>query len=111
MDLEAWIPSQRKYREITSTSNTTDFQARRLECRVRLPEGNRTVHTVNGTLCADELRLERWERAVSTVRLQADAAWQKSTSVGVAFEDGRLWPEKKISFWVVPGPGAESGLH
>ena len=51
-DLEAWIPSQRKYREITSTSNTTDFQARRLECRVRLPEGNRTVHTVNGTLCA-----------------------------------------------------------
>ena len=51
-DLEAWIPSQRKYREITSTSNTTDFQARRLDCRVRLPEGNRTVHTVNGTLCA-----------------------------------------------------------
>jgi seryl-tRNA synthetase len=51
-DVEAWIPSQGKYREVTSTSNTTDFQARRLECRVRLPEGNRTVHTVNGTLCA-----------------------------------------------------------
>ena len=51
-DVEAWIPSQAKYREITSTSNTTDFQARRLECRVRLPDGNRTVHTVNGTLCA-----------------------------------------------------------
>ena len=51
-DVEAWVPSQRKYREVTSTSNTTDFQARRLECRVRLPDGNRTVHTVNGTLCA-----------------------------------------------------------
>ena len=51
-DLEAWVPSQGKYREVTSTSNTTDFQARRLECRVRLPEGNRTAHTVNGTLCA-----------------------------------------------------------
>jgi seryl-tRNA synthetase len=51
-DVEAWVPSQGKYREVTSTSNTTDFQARRLECRVRLPDGNRTVHTVNGTLCA-----------------------------------------------------------
>jgi seryl-tRNA synthetase len=37
---------------VTSTSNTTDFQARRLECRVRSPEGNQPVHTVNGTLCA-----------------------------------------------------------
>jgi seryl-tRNA synthetase len=51
-DLEAWLPSQGRYREVTSTSNTTDYQARRLECRVRLPDGNRPVHTVNGTLCA-----------------------------------------------------------
>jgi seryl-tRNA synthetase len=51
-DIEAWIPSQGRYREITSTSNTTDYQARRLEVRVRLAEGNRPVHTVNGTLCA-----------------------------------------------------------
>lgn len=51
-DIEAWLPGQGKYREITSTSNTTDYQARRLECRVRLPDGNRPVHTVNGTLCA-----------------------------------------------------------
>ncbi len=51
-DIEAWLPAQGRYREVTSTSNTTDFQARRLEVRVRLPEGNRTVHTVNGTLCA-----------------------------------------------------------
>jgi seryl-tRNA synthetase len=51
-DVEAWIPSQEAYREVTSTSNTTEFQARRLEVRVRLPEGNRPVHTVNGTLSA-----------------------------------------------------------
>ncbi|HEY3208629.1 MAG TPA: serine--tRNA ligase [Actinomycetota bacterium] len=51
-DIEAWMPGQGRYREITSTSNTTDFQARRLEVRVRLSEGNRPVHTVNGTLCA-----------------------------------------------------------
>jgi seryl-tRNA synthetase len=51
-DIEAWMPGEGRYREITSTSNTTDFQARRLECRVRLPEGNRPVHTLNGTLCA-----------------------------------------------------------
>lgn len=51
-DIEAWLPGQGKYREITSTSNTTDYQARRLEVRVRLPEANRPVHTVNGTLCA-----------------------------------------------------------
>ncbi|HEV8420342.1 MAG TPA: serine--tRNA ligase [Actinomycetota bacterium] len=51
-DIEAWMPGEGRYREITSTSNTTDYQARRLEIRVRLPEGNRPVHTVNGTLCA-----------------------------------------------------------
>jgi seryl-tRNA synthetase len=51
-DIEAWMPGQGRYREITSTSNTTDYQARRLECRVKLAEGNRPVHTVNGTLCA-----------------------------------------------------------
>jgi seryl-tRNA synthetase len=51
-DIEAWFPGQERYREITSTSNTTDFQARRLECRVRLAEGTRPVHTLNGTLCA-----------------------------------------------------------
>jgi seryl-tRNA synthetase len=51
-DIEAWFPGQGRYREITSTSNTTDYQARRLEIRVRLDEGIRPVHTLNGTLCA-----------------------------------------------------------
>ena len=51
-DIEAWLPGQGRYRELTSTSNTTDYQARRMECRVRLPEGNRPVHTLNATLSA-----------------------------------------------------------
>jgi seryl-tRNA synthetase len=47
-DCEAWIPTQGKYRELTSTSNCTDFQARRLDIRSRTAE----VATLNGTLCA-----------------------------------------------------------
>lgn len=52
-DLEAWLPSQQRYRELTSTSNTTDFQSRRLEIRHR-PEGGKPehVHTLNGTAVA-----------------------------------------------------------
>jgi seryl-tRNA synthetase len=51
-DIEAWFPGQGKYREITSTSNTTDYQARRLGVRVRREGGNHPVHTLNGTLTA-----------------------------------------------------------
>jgi seryl-tRNA synthetase len=51
-DCEAWIPSQGTFRELTSTSNCTDFQARRIGCRVREPDGNRPVHTLNGTAVA-----------------------------------------------------------
>ena len=52
-DCEAWIPSQERYRELTSCSNTTDYQARRLAVRVR-SDGGRPVpaHTLNGTACA-----------------------------------------------------------
>jgi seryl-tRNA synthetase len=49
-DCEAWIPSQGRYREVTSTSNTTDFQARRLDVRYRPSDGGpRHVATLNGT--------------------------------------------------------------
>ena len=49
-DIEAWFPSQERYREITSTSNTTDYQARRLEIRHRRDEKQlEPVHTLNGT--------------------------------------------------------------
>ena len=52
-DLEAWIPTQGKYRELTSTSNCTDFQSRRLDIRTRDAEGHTTpVATLNGTLTA-----------------------------------------------------------
>jgi len=49
-DIEAWFPGQERYREITSTSNTTDYQSRRLKIRFKDEEGrNRLVHTLNGT--------------------------------------------------------------
>ena len=51
-DCEAWIPTQGKYRELTSTSNCTDFQARRLDIRGRFADGTRPLATLNGTLCA-----------------------------------------------------------
>jgi seryl-tRNA synthetase len=49
-DLEAWIPSQNRYREITSTSNTTDFQSRRLNIKTQKDGKNIFVHTINGTV-------------------------------------------------------------
>jgi seryl-tRNA synthetase len=51
-DIEVWLPGQGRYRELTSCSNTTDYQARRLECRVRYADGNRVAHTLNGTASA-----------------------------------------------------------
>ncbi|HEV2640598.1 MAG TPA: serine--tRNA ligase [Actinocrinis sp.] len=51
-DCEAWFPSQEKYRELTSTSNCTGFQARRLGVRMRDKDGVRPVATLNGTLVA-----------------------------------------------------------
>ena len=51
-DIEAWIPTQGKYREVTSTSNCTEFQARRLGIRMRDAAGTRPVATLNGTLVA-----------------------------------------------------------
>ena len=51
-DIEAWFPSQQAYREITSCSNTTDYQARRLKVRHRTESGNHLVHTLNGTAVA-----------------------------------------------------------
>jgi seryl-tRNA synthetase len=53
-DLEAWLPGQERYRELTSCSNTTDYQARRLEARYRPADskGPRHMHTLNGTAVA-----------------------------------------------------------
>jgi seryl-tRNA synthetase len=51
-DCEVWIPTQGKYRELTSTSNCTDFQTRRLDTRQRTTDGIKPVATLNGTLTA-----------------------------------------------------------
>ena len=48
-DCEAWMPGQQQYREVTSCSNCTDYQARRLDCRYRTENGPRFVYTLNGT--------------------------------------------------------------
>ena len=52
-DIEGWLPGQERYRELTSCSNTTDYQARRLQTRVRRADGSlETLHTLNGTATA-----------------------------------------------------------
>jgi seryl-tRNA synthetase len=51
-DCEAWLPSQQRYRELTSCSNTTDYQARRLDIRMRADKRTQTPHTLNGTAVA-----------------------------------------------------------
>jgi seryl-tRNA synthetase len=74
-DCEAWLPSQSRYRELTSCSNTTDYQARRLNIRARGERGNETVHTLNGTAVAVGRTLvallENGQRADGSVVLPA----------------------------------------
>ncbi len=53
IDLEAWFPSQGRYREVTSCSNTTDYQARRMGIRWRSEHGLEPPHTLNGTVVTD----------------------------------------------------------
>jgi seryl-tRNA synthetase len=69
-DCEAWIPSQGKYRELTSTSNCLQFQARRLGIRMRDADGTRHPATLNGTLCA----LTRTILAIMENHQQADGS-------------------------------------
>jgi seryl-tRNA synthetase len=72
-DCEAWIPSQERYRELTSCSNTTDYQARRLNIRVRRDKRTQTLHTLNGTAVAVGRTivalLENGQRADASVEL------------------------------------------
>jgi seryl-tRNA synthetase len=56
-DVEIWFPSQGRYRETASVSNTTDFQARRLGTRYRGERGAETLHTLNGTAAVDRMAL------------------------------------------------------
>lgn len=72
-DIEAWIPGQGAFREITSCSNTTDYQSRRLRIRFRGEEGNELVHTLNGTAIAVGRTIlaimENHQQADGTVRI------------------------------------------
>ncbi len=73
-DCEAWVPTQGKYRELTSTSNCTTFQARRLGTRERTENGTRIVATLNGTLATTRwivALLENHQQADGTVRVPA----------------------------------------
>ncbi len=74
-DCYGWLPTQDRYREITSTSNCTQFQARRLNIRSRFESGTAPVATLNGTLCAMTrtiiMILENHQQADGSVRLPA----------------------------------------
>jgi seryl-tRNA synthetase len=74
-DCEAWIPSQGRYRELTSCSNTTDYQARRLNIRMRTQRRTQPLHTLNGTAVAVGRTivalLENGQRADGGVELPA----------------------------------------
>lgn len=69
-DCEAWVPTQNRYRELTSTSNCTEYQARRLNIRERTEDGStRAVSTLNGTLATT-----RWLVAILENHQQADGS-------------------------------------
>ena len=72
-DIEAWFPGQERYREITSCSNTTDYQSRRLKIRMKDESGNRLLHTLNGTAVAVQRTLiaimENFQQADGTMRV------------------------------------------
>jgi seryl-tRNA synthetase len=74
-DIEAWIPTQGAYREVTSTSNCTEFQARRLNIRYKDAEGTKAIATLNGTLVAIPRMivaiLENHQNADGTVNVPA----------------------------------------
>jgi len=69
-DCEAWFPSQGTWRELTSTSNCTDYQARRSAIRMRGPSGTAPVHTLNGTAIA----VGRWVLAILENHQRADGS-------------------------------------
>ena len=72
-DIEVWVPSQEAFREITSCSNTTDYQARRLRARFRDETGNHLVHTLNGTVVTSSRTMlaiiENHQQADGSVRI------------------------------------------
>jgi seryl-tRNA synthetase len=72
-DIEVWMPGQGRYRELTSCSNTTDYQARRLKIRTRSDGGTEVAHTLNGTVVTSSRTLigilENYQQADGSVRV------------------------------------------
>ena len=89
-DCEAWIPSQGRYREVTSCSNTTDFQARRLNSRYRPADGEspRHLHTLNGTAVA----VQRTLIALIENRQEEDGSFSLPTSMHQYGAPDRIGP-------------------
>jgi seryl-tRNA synthetase len=87
-DIEAWIPTQKAYREVTSTSNCTEFQARRLNIRYRDSEGTKPVATLNGTLVA----VPRMIVAILENHQQADGSVNVPTALRPFLGVDRLLP-------------------
>jgi seryl-tRNA synthetase len=90
-DCEVWLPSQGRYRELTSCSNTTDYQARRLDIRIRADKRTQTPHTLNGTAVAVGRTivalLENGQRADGSVELPgALVAYGAAASLSPATE-------------------------
>ena len=86
IDIEAWFPAQERYREVTSCSNTTDFQARRLGIRFRGESGLETPHTLNGTVVTDRALLailENFQGEVPDVLLPYGAPERVTAEAGL----------------------------
>ena len=91
-DIEAWFPGQQRYREITSTSNTTDYQARRLRVRFRRAEKLEFVHTLNGTAVtarAGIAIMENFQDEGGTI-LVPEALWERGAPQRMGAEKSRV---------------------
>ncbi len=95
-DCEVWVPTQGRYREVTSTSNCTTFQARRLRVRTRDGQGTRPVATLNGTLVAVPrvlvALLENFQQEDGSVRVPEVLRPYLVARPGLLDEDGLLAP-------------------
>ena len=102
-DCEAWVPTQGRYRELTSTSNCTQYQARRLNIRERVENGTEPVATLNGTLATT-----RWLVAIMENHQQKDGSIVIPQAMrpymgGKEVIEPTKWEAWFIGFCVAPG--------
>jgi seryl-tRNA synthetase len=106
-DCEAWLPSQGRYRELTSCSNTTDYQARRLDIRMRREKRTQTPHTLNGTAVA----VGRTIVALLENGQQADGSVELPETLRAHGAPARLGPAAPAAPERPPGSGLPSSPH